>query len=134
MYLETKMKNKLILWIILSLLLVVSVTALEECGETLISSESCTVVTPYISYCSAYTTNVTYSNGTNYGNFAMSQINSLGIYNFTLTLETPDTYIIKLCDDSVRPLTVIDIDSIGTGSSIFSYILQIFYNTLPGAW
>ncbi len=110
------------------------VYALDECGTSIPEDTTCSLVSPYISNCNNFNISIYFSNGTSAGGGPISQIGSTGIYNFTATFNVSDVYVIKLCDDSVRSLTVINTSAISPSGSFWSYLLQIYYNTLPGAW
>ncbi len=122
---------------LMSILLAISVFivfALDECGTAIPEDTTCSLVSPYISNCGTFNVSIFYSNGSSAGGGAISQIGSTGVYNFTATFNVSDVYVIKLCDDSVRSLTVLDISATSPSGSFWSYLLQIYYNTLPGAW
>ena len=110
------------------------VFGLDECGFSIFENTKCSIVTPYISFCDKYEANVTYLNGTFYNNYTLGQIDQSGIYNFTINFTYPTTYVIKLCDDSSRTVVAINQSATGPSASLWSYLLQIYYNTLPGAW
>ncbi len=121
--------------VILFLIGITNVGALDECGDSVPAGYECSIVTPYISFCSSYFANISYSNGTFHSLPTLGQINTLGIYNFTVNLTVADTYIIKLCDDSSRSLTVVDTSTfIPSLNNLWGYLLQIYYNTLPGGY
>lgn len=122
----------------LVLLLVIPLAlAVDECKDSVLANKECSLVTPYISYCSTYTLSAFYSNGTSFlSDQTMSQIGSTGIYNYTINFTTPDTYIIKSCDDSTRSIIVINNSESyqSVTNSLWSYIIQIYYNTLYGGY
>ena len=115
-------------------LAVAEVYALDECGTAIPEDTTCAFISPYISNCNIFNISIYYSNGSSAGGGLISEIDSTGVYNFTATFNVSDIYIIKLCDDSVRSLTVFNTSAIGPSASFWSYLLQIYYNTLPGAW
>ncbi len=120
------------LFSLLFLLLIPVVSALDECGFSVPSNLSCTITTP-ITSCTLI--DIYRSDGTLLiTDGAMSQIGSSSIYNYTINFTDPGTYQVDICQEASRSITVIDIDAIATSSSWWSYILQIFYQTLPGAW
>ena len=118
-----------------AVLLACAAFAYDECGTAIPEDTTCSLITPYISYCSSYTIDIYYSNGTSHvSSGTISQIGSTGIYNYTAVFNISDTYVIKLCDDSVRSLNVFNTSATAPSASFWSYLLQIYYNTLPGAW
>ena len=134
------MKNKKILFIlfilfILSILFVPSILALEECGESIPINKECTIISPYLSYCSTYDLDIYNSSGNAFvSNGAISQIGSSGIYNYTANFTYADTFTIKLCDNSVRTVIALDPDSWNLGTSWWSYIIQIYHYVLEGGY
>ncbi len=125
--------NKLII-LILALALISSASALEECGFSTPTNQICSIVTPFLS-CEVLDLDIFQSDGTPFkADGALSQIGTSSIYNHSVNFTAADTYIVKLCDDSVRSITVIDLNQLSESVSWWSYLLQIFYNTLPGAW
>ena len=109
------------------------ISALDECGDSVLQNRECAIHSPVIPYCSVYSYNITYSNQSNYANGTMSHFAN-SIYNFSVNFTQPDTYVIDLCDDSVRVITVLNITATSETPSIWSLLLQIFYNTLPGGY
>ena len=129
------MKIKIIYYMIISILLIGIVSALEECGDSVPINKECSLISPYISYCGTYDLDIYYSNGTSFvTDGTITQIGSTGIYNYTINFTSADTFIVKLCDDSVRPVIVLDPDSWILGTSWWSYILQIYHYVLAGGY
>ena len=127
--------KKLYIIYMISTLLIGIVYALDECGESVPVNERCSILSPYISYCPAYTVNVSFSNGTIFKDSGvLAQVASTGIYNYTINFTVADTYIVKLCDDSVRSIVALDTSATAPSTSWWSYLLQIYYNTLPGGY
>ena len=123
------------IWLILFAALAIDSLAVDECGFSIPEDTTCSLVSPFISFCGAYTLDIYFADGTALiSSGVMSQIGTTGIYNYTATFNVSDVYVIKLCDDSVRSLTVINTSQISPSGSFWSYLLQIYYNTLPGAW
>ncbi len=122
--------------LVLFVLLIPLASALDECGDSVPTDKACTLITPIIS-CS--TLDIYHSDGTQFisssVNGSMSQIGTTGIYNYTINFTSADTYIVDLCDNEAsRSVIVFDVDSSGEFVSWWRYLLQIYYNTLPGAW
>ncbi len=119
----------------ISILQIDIVSALEECGNSIPINKECSIITPYINYCSAYDLDIYYSNGTSFvTDGTITQIGSTGIYNYTTNFTAVDTFAIKLCDDSVRTVIALDPDSWILGTSWWSYILQIYHYVLAGGY
>lgn len=89
--------------ILIMFLMILSVSALEECKDSVPINRECNLISPYLSYCDTYDLDIYHSNGTSFvSDGTITQIGSTGIYNYTANFTYPDTYIIKLCDNSVR--------------------------------
>jgi len=128
-------KNIISTILILILINLGTALALEECGDSTPINKDCTLISPYISYCSTYDLDIYYSNGTSFASDAtISQIGTSGIYNYTVNFILVDTYIVKLCDDSIRTITTLDPDSWTLGTSWWSYLIQIYHYTLAGGY
>ncbi len=128
------MKKAIFILGIVSILSLLIVMALDECGSSIPGDTRCSIISPYISSCSTFNVSIFYSNGSAAGGGLITQIGSTGIYNYSATFNASDIYILKLCDDSVRSLTVLNTSATSPSGSFWSYILHIYYNTLPGAW
>ena len=123
------MKIKL-LWIIL--LLIPSTLALDECGFSVPTTNACSIVTPITS---CPTIDIFYSNGTLLvDDGTLSDIGTSSMKNHTIKFTTADTYSVNLCNEASRSIIALDIDAIVPSASWWSYLLQIYYQTLPGAW
>lgn len=128
------MKNKSIIIIILSLICLISVMALDECGEAVPYGKQCQIISPYISGGSA-TIDIWHINGSQeISSGTMQQIASSGIYNYTMNFTSPGTHVIKLSDDSVRTIIAINESLSSPTNSFWSYLMMTYFNTMVGGW
>jgi len=127
--------NKIKILMLMAIVLVSSATALEECGNSVPINKECNIISPYLSYCTSYDLDIYYSNGSSFvSDGTIEQISTTGIYNYTANFIYPDTYTIKLCDNSVRTVIALDPDSWTVGTSWWSYIIQIYHYVLEGGY
>ena len=126
---------KKIIYLLMSILLIGIVSAQDECGRSVITDVDCSIVTPVMT-CGTYTIDIFNSSGSLISDDKLlTQIGSSNIYNATFNFGVLDTYIVALsCDQASRTIIVIDEDLIAPSASFWSYMLMVYYNTLPGAW
>ncbi len=130
--------KKIILILIICFALAGVTLALDECGRAVPTGTNCSIISTHLSSgaCSgSYWLNITYSNGTAHtSNGSFSQIADTGIFNHSAYFPVASTYVVKQCDNAVRTIVVFDIAAAGESASWWTWMMQIFYNTLPGAW
>lgn len=110
------------------------VYATEECGFSIPSGGTCSIISPFISptssACSSVTLNVSSSTdgSLHTTDGLMSEIGSTGTYNYSITFPDHDTYVVKLCDNTVRTITVINISAPSDSVSWWSFSVKIILN------
>ena len=126
---------KRIIYLLIGILLLGIASALDECGDSVPTNNDCSIITPIMS-CGTYTVDIYYSNGTVFASDrTLEQISTSSIYNASINFTTADTYALKLsCNTASRSIIAVDEDLTSPNASWWSYLLMIYYNTLPGAW
>ena len=118
--------------LLMLVILIQVVSALDECGFSVPINNTCSIITP-ITSCT--TIDILNSSGALFvDDGILSQIGTTGIYNYSVEFLVPDTYIVNLCNEASRSIIALDLTATTPSASWWSYILQIFYQTLPGAW
>lgn len=119
-----KLYNKIFILVFL-LLFIPAVNAGDMCGDEITSS--CTMLTPVLS-CSEYNYSIYNITGSKIEENALIPLDD-GVYQFTFNQSVGD-YIVKLCDDTTREITVGGVESMGAWglALIFGFVsVAIFF-------
>jgi hypothetical protein len=116
---QTALTKKVFSILILLVAFATSANALEKCGSPVFVSQNWSMLTPPIN-CTDFNYNI-YNSTKNIilANAPMAEVNeSIYYFNWTLT-EKVENYLVKLCDGTIKEVSVVNVEDNGMFSGLF---------------